>query len=153
MRSLDLSPGKSRVAVVSYGDRPDNVDRFSSSSDVEAVATEVDNIRYVSGRRNISQALEYTASFLSNARPSVAKVIILLTAGSELYLTAPSQTLEGANRYVIALGADADQEELTPIIDDPRDLFAFGTPQELTWETEYLISEIVKRTSKDLLFA
>ena len=153
VRSLTLSPEKSRVAVIGFGNVPIEIVRFSSSQDVAAITREVDNARKVVGRRNIAKVLEFVASVLDKARPSVPKVVILLTAGSELYLTAPSKALRdlGTNRYVIAIGPNADEEELTPIIDEPRDLFTVATPKELTWSTEYMVSEIIKRTGKVLL--
>lgn len=153
VRSLTLSPEKSRVAVIGFGNVPIEVVRFSSSQDVAAITREVDNARKVVGRRNIAKVLEFVSSVLDKARPSVPKVVILLTAGSELYLTAPSKALRdlGTNRYVIAIGPNADEEELTPIIDEPRDMFTVATPKELTWSTEYMVSEIIKRTGKVLL--
>ena len=153
VRSLTLSPEKSRVAVIGFGNVPIEVVRFSSSQDVAAITREVDNARKVVGRRNIAKVLEFVASVLDKARPSVPKVVILLTAGSELYLTAPSKALRdlGTNRYVIAIGPNADEEELTPIIDEPRDMFTVATPKELTWSTEYMVSEIIKRAGKVLL--
>ena len=153
VQSLTLSPKKSRVAVIGFGNIAVEVVRFSSSQDVEAIKRAVDNARIVVGRRNIAKALEFTASVLDKARPSVPMVVILLTAGSQLYLTAPSQALRdlGTNRYVIAIGPNADEEELTPIIDEPRDMFTIATPKELTWSTEYMISEIIKRTGKVVL--
>ena len=153
VRSLTLSPEKSRVAVIGFGNVPIEVVRFSSSQDVAAITREVDNARKVVGRRNIANVLEFVASVLDKARPSVPKVVILLTAGSELYLTAPSKVLRylGTNRYVIAIGPNADEEELTPIIDEPRDMFTVATPKELTWSTEYMVSEVIKRTGKVLL--
>lgn len=153
VRSLTLSPEKSRVAVIGFGNVPVEVVRFSSSQDVAAITREVGNARKVVGRRNIAKVLEFVASVLDKARPSVPKVVILLTAGSELYLTAPSQALRdlGTKRYVIAIGPNADEEELTPIIDEPRDMFTVATPKELTWSTEYMVSEIIKRTGKVLL--
>lgn len=153
VRSLTLSPEKSRVAVIGFGNVPVEVVRFSSSQDVAAITREVGNARKVVGRRNIAKVLEFVASVLDKARPSVPKVVILLTAGSELYLTAPSQALRdlGTKRYVIAIGPNADEEELTPIIDEPPDMFTVATPKELTWSTEYMVSEIIKRTGKVLL--
>lgn len=150
VRSLTLSPEKSRVAVIGFGNVPVEVVRFSSSQDVAAITSAVDNVRKVIGRRNIAKVLEFTASVLDKARSSVPRVVILLTAGSELYLTASSQALRdlGTNRYVIAIGPNADEEELTPIIDEPRDMFTISTPKELTWSTEYLVSEIIKRTGE-----
>lgn len=150
VRSLTLSPEKSRVAVIGFGNVPVEVVRFSSSQDVAAITSAVDNARKVIGRRNIAKVLEFTASVLDKARSSVPRVVILLTAGSELYLMQPSQALRdlGTNRYVIAIGPNADEEELTPIIDEPRDLFTISTPKELTWSTEYLVSEIIKRTGE-----
>ena len=150
VQSLTLSPEKSRVAVIGFGNIPVEVVRFSSSQDVVAITRALDNARKIDGRRNVAKVLELTASVLDKARPSVPRVVILLTAGSELYLTAPSQALRdlGTNRYVIAIGPNADEEELTPIIDEPRDMFTVPTPKELTWSTEYMVNEIVKRTGK-----
>lgn len=150
VQSLTLSPEKSRVAVIGFGNIPLEVVRFSSSQDVVAITRALDNARKIVGRRNVAKVLELTASVLDKARPSVPRVVILLTAGSELYLTAPSQALRdlGTNRYVIAIGPNVDEEELTPIIDEPRDMFTVPTPKELTWSTEYMVNEIVKRTGK-----
>lgn len=150
VQSLTLSPEKSRVAVIGFGNIPVEVVRFSSSQDVVAITRALDNARKIVGRRNVAKVLEFTASVLDKARPSVPRVVILLTAGSELYLTAPSQALRdlGTNRYVIAIGPNVDEEELTPIIDEPRDMFTVATPKELTWSTEYMVNEIVKRTGK-----
>jgi len=153
VQSLTLSPDKSRVAVVGFANVAVEVVRFSSSQDVAAITNAVDNARKIFGRRDIGRVLEFTASVLDKARPSVPRVVILLTTGSQLYLTAPSQALRdmGTNRYVIAIGPNADEEELTPIIDEPRDMFTIATPKELTWNTEYMISEIIKRTGKVIL--
>lgn len=150
VRSLNLSPDKSRVAVISYGNTPVEVVRFSSSQGIAAITIDLDNARKVAGRRNIAKALKLAASVLDGSRPAVSRVIVFLTGGSELYLTTPSQALKdhGTDRYVIALGPDADEEELTPIIDEPRDMFTIATPQELTWRSEYMVDEIFKRTGE-----
>lgn len=150
VRSLNLSTDKSRVAVVNYGGDSVEVVRFSSPQDVAAIENRVNNARRVGRKRDIAKALQFSASLLEKSRPDVSKVIIFLTSGSELYLTSPSQLLRdyGADRYVIAIGSDLDEEELTPIIDEPRDMFTMRTPPELTWKTEYIIDEIIKRTGK-----
>ena len=158
VQSLDFSSEKSRVAVISYGSRP-SIGRFSSSANKDTISSGVDNLRYVSGRRNISKALEESSSLLEKARESVSKVLVLLTTGSEPSLTGPSQILKerGVKSFVIAVGAAVDKEELNPVVDEPRDIFSVATPLELTWRSYSIVDEIAKRASTrfgflDLLF-
>ena len=153
VKSLDFSLEKSRVAVISYGSTT-SIGRFSSSQNKDEIASDVDNLQYKSGGRNITKALEEASSLFNTARESVSKVLVLLTTGSEPSLAAPSQTLRnrGTNVFVIAVGDAVDIEELTPVVDEPRDIFSLAVPQELTWRSDYMIDEIIKRASKCVQF-
>ena len=153
VKSLDFSLEKSRVAVISYGSTT-SIGRFSSSQNKDEIASDVDNLQYKSGGRNITKALEEASSLFNTARESVSKVLVLLTTGSEPSLAAPSQILRnrGTNVFVIAVGDAVDIEELTPVVDEPRDIFSLAVPQELTWKSDYMIDEIIKRAGKCVQF-
>ena len=154
VRSLNVSPGTSRAAAATYGDRPVEIALLSNFKDAKTFENSVDRAVYVAGRRRIDRALEFASILLNHARPSVQRVVVLLTTGKQAPdSTAPSlmdasQSLRdhGAYSYVVAVGNDPDQEELTPIIENPPDIFAVQSSEELTISSQFISGEIIRRT-------
>lgn len=129
-RSLNVSPGKSRGALITYGQNPRISFRFDSNRNTAEFDRLVGLARYMGGARRIDRALGDAADVIRNSRPNVPKVVILLTAGR--HTTDPgAKSLDeaakplrdlGAKTYVIAIGDSVNKPQLRPIIQRPEDI-------------------------------
>lgn len=132
--SFDVSPDKTRVAVVRYSDRPTiefNLSRYRTLEDVKRAAR---NIRYLGGNTMTGEAISYTTSNIfierNGARPQakgVQRVAILLTDGrSQDYVLEPSQAAAKAGIRMFAVGiGEALKEELEEIAATPKNAHVF----------------------------
>lgn len=132
--SFDVSPDKTRVAVVLYSDRPTiefNLSRHKTLEDVKRAAR---NIRFLGGNTMTGDAISYTTRNIfterNGARPQakgVQRVAILLTDGrSQDYVLEPSQEAAKAGIRMFAVGiGEALKEELEEIAAAPKNAHVF----------------------------
>lgn len=64
-KKLNLQPGKSRVALISYGEQPKLVTRFDGYKDVQELESLIDSAPFVGGPGRIDLALDMASSVLS----------------------------------------------------------------------------------------
>lgn len=126
-KALNIAPGKSRAAVITYGDRPILVARFGDHNTHEQLKSVLDRAPFSGGVRRIDKALEAGATVLQQSRPGVPKIVVLLTSGRQ-YPANGAKTLDeavkplqnqGAKTYVIAIGKEPDNTKLRTIVDTP----------------------------------
>uniref|UniRef100_A0A8C5EUL1 VWFA domain-containing protein n=1 Tax=Gouania willdenowi TaxID=441366 RepID=A0A8C5EUL1_GOUWI len=134
VESFDVSPEKTRVAVVRYSDRPTtefNLDRHRTLEDVKTAAR---NIRYIGGNTMTGDAISYTTNNIfterNGARPTargIQRVAILLTDGrSQDYVLEPSKLAAKAGIRMFAVGiGEALKVELEEIGAEPKNAHVF----------------------------
>ncbi|KAK3745599.1 hypothetical protein QZH41_005840 [Actinostola sp. cb2023] len=130
-KSLKVGPGHSRAALITYGSRASRVVNFDGTNTLKDFEFAVDSAGKVGGPRRIDSALDTAATMLDESRPNVPKIVVLMTAG-RTSLTGAYKALDaaakplrdrGAKTYVVAIGAEPNQNELLPVVESPRDIF------------------------------
>ena len=123
-KRLNVSPGKSRAAVVVYGSSSQLRIDFDAYDSLSAFKTAVDGISYIGGTRRIDKALETAAVVLKKARNSIPKMVVLLTTGQQP-LDAPSLAssagalhLLGAMVYVISISNNLDPKYFGNLVEE-----------------------------------
>ena len=153
-QNLDVSRGNSRAAVITYGDRAPLITRFDDHEKFADFKSAVDSALYVGGMRRTDRALDSVIRVMNEARPTVPKVLVLLTAGGQAgdegreSLEDASQPLRdlGVHVYVVAVGTKANNEELKPLVRHKEDIFAVESFKELPAQVE-ILSEKVEQSS------
>ena len=151
-RYLNVSPGNSRAAVVTYGSRAAEVIGFDIRRSVSDFETAVDNSPYINGRRRIDRSLDKIVEIM-NARPTATKLVVLLTADkqlSEFGTTTPARAAKplwekGVNIFIIAIGRRniLELRELLPV-----NIFRVAIYNDLKLQTATIGQMIVERSSK-----
>ena len=157
-RHLNVSPGNSRAAVVTYGNRAAEVIGFDIQRSVSAFETAVDNSPYINGNRRIDRSLNKSAQIMDNARPLTIKVVVLLTAGkqsSEFGSQSPAQAAKPLRErdvyiYVVTIGLN-DISELRPVVQHPSHIFRMVTYDDLKPRSR-TVGQIVIDTSSKIEF-
>lgn len=134
VESFDVAPGKTRVAVVRYSDRPTiefKLDRYRTMDEVKRAAR---NIVYRGGNTMTGEAISYTTKNIftesAGARPlsrDTKRVAILLTDGrSQDYVLEPSREASKAGIRMFAVGiGEALKVELEEIAAEPKNAHLF----------------------------
>jgi hypothetical protein len=126
-KALNVSPGKSRAAVITYGERSILVARYGDYSTHEQLKDIIDRAPSSGGVRRIDRALGAGSIVLQQSRPNVPKIVVLLTAGRQ-HPAADAKSLDeaakplreqGAKTYVIAIGREPDKTKLGVLVDTP----------------------------------
>jgi hypothetical protein len=133
---LNVFPGKSRASVVSYSSNPQLVFRFYDYRTQQEFNSSVDRAPYLSGSsRRIDKALDKAADIFKEARPDVAKILVLLTSGTQSRekgatdLKSAFEPLrkQGIKNIVVAIGSNIDGKEFEKIVDKPKDLLRINS--------------------------
>ena len=128
-RTLDISPDKSRVGVVTFGNTPTHSIRFEEYTNIQSFSRGVDVVPYIAGPKRLDKALVFAARILSKARPNVKKMLVVLTDGKQPLardpLDASAKPLHqlGVKISVIGAGGNVSVLELSKITSEPGDLF------------------------------
>ena len=124
-KHLNVYPGESRAALITYGSTAYRVDTFGNAQFEDSV----DQARSMGGARRIDLALQKAAQLLTFARLSVPKILVLLTAGNQQsgsqspdYATRLIQT-RGGRLFVVMVGRGPDENEFNKIVEKPTDAF------------------------------
>lgn len=149
-RLLNVKPQMSRAAVISYGRNSTLVTRFFSYSSTDEFEASVDSAPYEGGLRRIDQVIRNAGRVLGEARRSLPKVVILLTAGPEtqdpdtedLYDAAVALRGFNAKTFVVAIGSSPDVDELLPLVRKPEDVFNVSSFDGLEGKTKSMARRI-----------
>lgn len=124
-RHLNVYPGESRAALITYGSSAYRVYTFGNTRFEDSL----DRARYVGGARRIDLALQKAAQLLTFARLSVPKLLVLLTAGNQQsgpqspdYATSLIQA-RGGRSFVVMVGRGPDENKFNKIVEKPTDTF------------------------------
>ena len=151
-RSLNVSPGKSQIAVIVYGATAQTLVRFSDDSSSSALDNRIDSLPTVGGERRIDTALGKAAAILATARPSSPKIILLLTAGKHVSVGG-GQSLADAARsiraldgraFAVAVGPEVDVQELREVVEAPSHVFSVPTYDGLHSQVEPISRKIAQ---------
>lgn len=155
-RSLNVEPGKSRAAIVTYGTTSDASEMQTRLSAFERA---VDASRFIRGERRMHLAVNDASSLLQAARPDVHKIVFLLSGGRE---STPDVTLfrqslrtlraSGAKIYVILIGADHSMDDFHPAVERLEDIFTVSSFDNLVSLSRKMSETITKRAGMTARF-
>ena len=143
-RYFIVSPLGPRAALVSYSATAYTVIGFSGYSSNVDFSLQIDNARYMGGRRKLDQALIHTASLFRGTGRVGLRIVILLTAGN--YYTGPgSRPMSSvmslmnsldAHVYVIGIGPHFRKFLFSPMVRRPGDIFWIPSFNDLApWQS------------------
>ena len=128
-RTLDISPDKSRVGVVTFGNTPTHSIQFEEYTNIQSFSRGVDVVPYIAGPKRLDKALVFAARILSKARPNVNKMLVVLTDGKQPLARDPlDESAKPLHQLdvrvsVIGAGGNVSMLELSKITSNPGDLF------------------------------
>lgn len=82
-RYLNVSPGNSRAALITYGNRAAEVVGFELNRPLSNFEATVDRAPFAGGARRIDRSLDKASQIMADARPTVRKIVVLLTSGKQ----------------------------------------------------------------------
>ena len=135
--ALNLGPQGSRVGIVTYAFFSRLI-RLGILQTPESLGNILDGLTRISGRRRMDRALEEASRAFDNNRPLVKKIVVLLTAGRQSFggkplaqAVRPLRTI-GAETFVVAIGSQISEPELTPIVKRKQDIILVPKFDQLT---------------------
>lgn len=141
-RSLNVPSGKSRASVITYGSRASPVIRFNGYSSFSALESAIDRAPDIGGRRRIDNALVDAGRVLSEARPSLRKMVVLFTSGRtdpssrDLYTSSRRIFAQDAELFIFAIGERPYSPELTEVVNKPEHVFNVSSFANLLTESK-----------------
>ena len=156
-RSLNLAPGRSRVAVILYSSFARLAIGFSGHSTMRTFKADVDKLSLVGGSRRIDRGLDAAVTLLENVPSTRAKVVIVLIAGKQdsgfgntlASAGSPLHTIR-AQTYVVAIGPEPDVLELRPVHRFDSNLFVVSSFVSLEPRTRPVAKYIAERIGKNI---
>lgn len=155
-RYLNVSPRKSRAAVLTFGSQSTVVVTFDGYGTISGLDQAVDKAAYVGGARRTDRALQAAASLLDDARALVPRLVLLITAGrqsQESGARPPDVAVRpvranGGKVFAVAIGSGYDPRELRLVVDTPQDIFSLSSFSDLQKREVSIAGGIVRGTSK-----
>lgn len=157
-RSLNVSPGNSRAAIITYSTNPFTVIPLGGYSTVQEFERILDAIEVYGGDRRMDRALKEAVGLFQKARPGVDRKVILLTAGNQT-VGDDEEPLDkikkmlldvGALPFIVAIGEDHDIPTLTTAVEDPKDIFEVPSFDDLLSQVSSTAAVVANRTSKQI---
>lgn len=136
---LNISPSKSRGAMVAFGESPVTVFSFDSYKSHSEFTTQVTNAPYLGGEPSIDSTLRAAGNLFSDARGSYPWIAILVTPWRPNDIR-DSKSLETAARpllnrgvwlYVLSIGENPYVDWLRPMVVEPKDAFSLVSYRDL----------------------
>jgi hypothetical protein len=153
-KALNVEPGKSRAAVISYSTNPTVNFRFTDYRTRTQFERLVDSIRFLGQFRRMDKALEEADKVLNEARKDVPKVVVLLTAGRDLpgaqdirQAVKPLQS-RGAKVFIVAIGDKPDIQALSGAVEKTDDLIRIPDFSQLGDRALPLAKYVIPRAGK-----
>ena len=123
-KRLNISPDKSRAAVVAYGSNSRLEIGLDDNNDLPSFNSIMDSMASLGGPRRIDKALEIAANVLNDSRISRPKIVVLLTSGRQP-LDAPTLSVSagklhtlGAMVFVVSIANDVDPKYFDVLVED-----------------------------------
>ena len=146
--ALNLAPKGSRVGIVTYASYSRLI-RLGILQTPESLGNSLDGLTRIAGLRRMDRALEKASVSFDNNRPGVKKIVVLLTAGQQsrggkplAQAVRPLRTI-GAETFVVAIGSQISEPELTPIVRRKQDIFLVPRFDQLTSRVNSLADYII----------
>ena len=157
-RYLNVSPGNSRAALVTYGNRAAEVVGFDLNRPLSNFEAAVDRAPFAGGDRRIDRALDKTSQIMADARPTARKIVLLLTSGKQASASGSKTPGEaaipllkgGVYSYVVAISLKPDISELRPVVQESSHIFRMGSFDDLRTRWTTVGDVIVDTSSKHL---
>ena len=151
-RSLNVGPGKSQAAIITYGSTSPQPRPSDMYDNVPVFDRVVDTSRYIGGARRLRYAVDNAETLLRTVRSGVHKIVVILTSGKQSvlqdvpFLKESFRALRatGTKAFVVATGSDHDKEELLPAVYREEDIFtvpSFEKLEQQAWPTSKAIAE------------
>ena len=148
---FNVSPGKSRAAVVAYSNFARTILKFTDYQSETDFNDKLDTEPWFGGIRRIDRALEAASTLLNQARSNVPKVVVLVTAGQQTTsagarpMGEAAQPLKnmGAKTVVVTVGIEADLKIFLPVVNSISDLFGVKLFDELRYEVQPVVNQVV----------
>lgn len=159
-RYLNVSPERSRAAVITYGKTAKLLFKFGGYGTLSTFDKVVGMAPFVGGGRRIELALEDAGLKLTEARPYKTKWVILLIAGPQ-FVTPDARSLADASKsvrdlsdkiYVVAIGNKPNIRELRGVVTEPKDIIPLLSFQMLKPQTKLIANTVVKGHGKQFAF-
>ena len=157
-RYLNVSPGNSRAALITYGDRASEVVGFDINRPFSNFEAAVDRATFLGGDRRIDRSLDKTSEIMADARPTLTKIFVLLTSGKQASAFGSKTPGEaaapllkgGVYSYVVAISRQPDISELRPVVQESSHIFRMASFDDLRsgWTT---VGDIIVDTSSKYL--
>ena len=136
-RYLNIDLHRSRAALVTYGFRPFVRYAFSDNDGDQAkFTTAVARAPYIGGARDTAKAVDAAMNLLQDARDSVSKIVVLLTAGEPSGPDSLGEILRryrgnDVRTYVISTWSDMTRAEVESAVEKPQDAFIVDEGEDL----------------------
>lgn len=136
---LNVVPGRSRGALVTFGESPVVVFTFDSYKSVSEYRSQVAEAHYLGGVSSISSTLSAAATLFPDARGSYPWIAILVTPwrpdnigdSRSLEILARPLLNRGVWLYVLSIGEDPYVGWLRPMLVETRDAFSVVSYRDL----------------------
>ena len=153
---LNVSPDKSRAALITYGSYAEDVFGFDDYQTIAAFEALVDGARAIGGSRRTDRALEFAGGLVQAARSTVPRIVIILTAGKQSSasgvkpLDIPAKALRdiGGRLFVVAIGAEPDVDKLVAATESPADVFSLSSFGDLAPKPVPIAGHVAKQFGK-----
>lgn len=153
-KTLNLATGKSRGSVIIYSSVASTAIKFDDHSNSTTFDKAVDNLPYLGTLRRMDLGLREGAAVMTEARPGVPRIVVLLTTGRQgLSRDSLDESVKplkdlGVKVFVVAIGSRPDDQELLPVVDQPDDLLGVSSFNDLASQTRPIAKHIVNNTGK-----
>ena len=147
---LNVQPGQSRVALVTYGSRAMPVVRFESSRTIVRFFSDLARAPYLGGGRRVDKALGIAMRILGNARENVPKVVLLFMAGKQSRVTGAISLRDsvrqvhqqGVLSFIFRIGSQPEITELYSAVDRPENVISFSNFAAMDARVPYVARHI-----------
>lgn len=147
---LNVQPGQSRVALVTYGSRAMPVLRFDSSRTIVRFYSDLTKAPYLGGGRRVDIALGIATRIFGNARENVPKVVLLFMAGKQSRVTGALSLRDsvkqlhqqGVRTFIFRIGSKPEVRELHSAVDRPENVISFSSFAAMDARVPYVARHI-----------
>lgn len=151
---LNVSPGKSQAAVLSYGDDVQILSQLDNQLTVAEFETLVDNAAIKGGSRDITKALEAAVQTARQGRYAYPKITVLIITGKydAKNLDRFDQALKelGVKLYIIAISRNVDEKKLLTLVDRPDDIYTVDSLSSVQSVARPIATKIYRSTGKNM---
>lgn len=147
---LNVQPGHSRVALVTYGSRAMPVVQFDDSRTIIRFFSELTRAPYLGGGRRVDTALGIAMRIFGNARENVPKVVLLFMAGRQSRVTGALPLRDsvrqlhqqGVGTFIFRIGSQPEIRELHSAVDRPENVISFSSFAAMDARVPYVARHI-----------